>query len=70
MVEKKIKLNAKKVEYKYNLNHYESLQRLMFERISVSGYQDNFILKGRLLLAAMFSVENKTTKDMDATLPE
>lgn len=70
MVEKKIKLNAKKVEYKYNLNHYESLQRLMFERISVSGYQNNFILKGRLLLAAMYSVENKTTKDMDATLPE
>lgn len=69
-MQKKINLNAKRVEYKYNLNHYESLQRLMFERISVSGYQDDFILKGRLLLMAMFSVENKTIKDMDATLPE
>ncbi len=46
MVEGKIKLKAKELEDKYNLNYYESLQRFMFERISVSKYQDNFILKG------------------------
>ena len=72
MVEEKIKLKAKELEEKYNLNYYESLQRFMFERIleriSVSEYQDNFILKGGLLLAAMFGVENRTTKDMDTTI--
>lgn len=72
MVEEKVKLKAKEFEDKYNLNYYESLQRFMFERIleriSVSEYQDNFILKGGLLLAAMFGVENRTTKDMDTTI--
>lgn len=72
MVEERIKLKAKELEEKYNLNYYESLQRFMFERIleriSVSKYQDNFILKGGLLLAAMFGVENRTTKDMDTTI--
>ncbi len=72
MVEEKIKLKAKEFEDKYNINYYESLQRFMFERIleriSVSQYQDNFILKGGLLLAAMFGVENRTTKDMDTTI--
>lgn len=63
---------AKELEKKYNLEYYEVLQRFMFERIleriSVSKYQDNFILKGGLLLAAMFGVENRTTKDMDTTI--
>ena len=72
MVEEKIKLKAKELEDKYNLNYYESLQRFMFERIleriSISEYQDNFILKGGLLLAAIFGVENRTTKDMDTTI--
>ena len=72
MVEEKIKLKAKELEDMYNINYYESLQRFMFERIleriSVSEYQDNFILKGGLLLAAMFGVENRTTKDMDTTI--
>ena len=72
MVEEKIKLKVQELEDKYNLNYYESLQRFMFERIleriSISKYQDNFILKGGLLLAAMFGVENRTTKDMDTTI--
>ncbi len=65
-------IRIKEIEKKYNLEHYEALQRFMFERIleriSVSKYQDNFILKGGLLLSAMFGVENRTTKDMDATI--
>ena len=72
MGEEVIKLKAKEFEDKYNLNYYELLQRFMFERIleriSVSKYQDNFILKGGLLLAAMFGVENRTTKDMDTAI--
>lgn len=69
---KELKEKSKELERKYKLNHYELLQRFMFERIleriSVSEYQDNFILKGGLLLAAMFGVENRTTKDMDTTI--
>lgn len=67
-----IKEKAKDIERTYNLNHYEMLQRYMFERILerilVSKYQDNFILKGGLLLSAMFGIDNRTTKDMDTTI--
>ena len=67
-----IKRLAKEIENKYNLNYYEILQRYMFERvlerISVCRYQDNFILKGGLLLSAMFGIGNRMTKDMDATI--
>lgn len=67
-----IKRLAKEIENKYDLNYYEILQRYMFERvlerISVSKYQENFILKGGLLLSAMFGINNRMTKDMDATI--
>lgn len=67
-----IKKRAKIIEKNNNLNHYEVLQRYMFERIleriSVSEYRNNFILKGGLLLSAMFGVDNRTTKDMDTTI--
>lgn len=67
-----IKRLAKEIENKYDLNYYEILQRYMFERvlerISVSKYQDNFILKGGLLLSAMFGIDNRMTKDMDTTI--
>jgi len=67
-----IKALAKTIEKEHNLNYYEILQRFMFERIleriSVSKYKDNFILKGGLLLSAMFGIDNRTTKDMDTTI--
>ncbi len=67
-----IKRLAKEIEIKYDLNYYEILQRYMFERvlerISLSKYHDNFILKGGLLLSAMFGIDNRMTKDMDATI--
>lgn len=67
-----IKRLAKEIENKYDLNYYEILQGYMFERvlerISVSKYQDNFILKGGLLLSAMFGIGNRMTKDMDTTI--
>lgn len=56
----------KLLEKKYGISHYELLQRYMFERvlerITVSNYKDNFILKGGLLLSAMFGIDNRTTK--------
>ena len=69
---KSLKEKAKEIERKYKLNHYELLQRFMFERIleriSFSKYQENFILKGGLLLSALFGIDNRTTKDMDTTI--
>lgn len=43
------------------------LERLL-ERISVSKYQRNFILKGGFLIAAMVGLDTRTTMDMDATI--
>ena len=69
---KELKEKSKELERKYKLNHYELLQRFMFERIleriSVSKYQENFILKGGLLLSALFGIDNRTTRDMDTTI--
>lgn len=35
------------------------------ERLSVSEYKDNFILKGGFYLSTLFGVENRTTMDID-----
>lgn len=70
--EKTFKENINKVKKNYNLSYYEVLQRYMFERIleriSLSKYRDNFVLKGGLLLSAIFGIDNRTTKDMDTTI--
>lgn len=43
------------------------LERLL-ERISVSKYQRNFILKGGFLIAAMVGLDTRATMDMDVTI--
>lgn len=43
------------------------LERLL-ERISVSNYKDNFILKGGMLVSAMLGIDSRTTMDMDTTI--
>ena len=43
------------------------LERLL-ERISISRYQQNFILKGGFLIAAMVGLDTRATMDMDATI--
>ena len=66
---KELNKKAKEIEKKCNLQHLEIYQRFMFERIleriSNSKYRDNFILKGGLLLSAMFGIESRSTRDMD-----
>ncbi|WP_071441045.1 nucleotidyl transferase AbiEii/AbiGii toxin family protein [Traorella massiliensis] len=50
----------------------EILQIYMFEkiieRLSVSPYKNNFILKGGLLISAILGIEERTTMDMDTTI--
>lgn len=43
------------------------LERLL-ERISMSKYKDNFILKGGMLISAMLGIDSRTTMDMDTTI--
>lgn len=43
------------------------LERFL-ERITVSSYKNNFILKGGMLIASMVGIGTRTTMDMDATI--
>ena len=43
------------------------MERLL-ERISLSSYQNHFILKGGLLIAAIVGLDTRATMDMDATI--
>ena len=43
------------------------LERLL-ERISVSRYKDNFILKGGMLISAILGMSSRATMDMDTTV--
>jgi len=40
----------------------------LLERISISKYKDNFILKGGMLISAMLGIDSRTTMDMDTTI--
>lgn len=57
---------------KYNITPNEVLQNYMFERIlerlSVSQYKNNFILKGGLLLSSIMGISTRTTMDMDTSV--
>lgn len=55
-----------------NISVNEVLQNYMFERIlerlSVSKYKHNFILKGGLLLSSIMGIDTRTTMDMDTCI--
>ena len=59
---------AKKLVKQTGLTQLEIYQRFMFERIleriSLSKYKNNFILKGGLLLSTMLGIDNRSTRDM------
>ena len=57
---------AKKVEAEIILRNY-MLERVL-ERISISDYKHDFILKGGMLIAAMVGFDARSTMDMDATI--
>lgn len=64
--EEEFKSKAKQFAKDFSLTIYEVYQKYMFERvlerISVSKYQDNFILKGGLLLSAIMGNINRFTR--------
>lgn len=55
-----------------NLHAQEVLQIFMFERmlerLSLSPYKKNFVLKGGLLISFMIGISERTTMDMDTTV--
>jgi len=57
---------------KHNLNPQILLTRFfierLLERVSLSKYKNNFILKGGILISAMVGVDFRMTKDMDFTI--
>lgn len=56
----------KRISAQLILQNY-MLERLL-ERVSVSKYRNNFILKGGFLIAAMVGLDTRATMDMDATI--
>lgn len=63
---------SKEIAKESGLTQLEIYQRFMFERIleriSVSKYNNNFILKGGLLLSAMLGIDSRSTRDMDISI--
>lgn len=63
---------ANNLASQYNISTNEVLQNYMFERIleriSVSRYKNNFILKGGLLLSSIMGIDTRTTMDMDTCI--
>ena len=63
---------ANNLAKQYDIRANEVLQNYMFERIleriSVSKYKNNFILKGGLLLSSIMGIDTRTTMDMDTCI--
>lgn len=55
--------NEKNVDFNTLLRLY--MYDRFIERLSLSKYKDNFILKGGFYLSTLFGVENRTTMDID-----
>lgn len=69
---KELKNKIKTKAHENNLEPQDIMQMYFFERllyrISISKYKNNFILKGGLLLSAIFGDERRTTQDMDTMI--
>ena len=67
-----LKIKVKERAHAYNLEPQDIMQMYFFERllyrISISEYKYNFILKGGLLLSAIFGDERRTTQDRDTMI--
>lgn len=60
-IAKENKVSAQSVLQTYMLERF-------LERISISKYKENFILKGGMLISAMLGIDSRTTMDIDTTI--
>jgi len=69
---KQLKDLIKNMAREKNINpqvlHRMYMMERLLERISLSEYKSNFILKGGMLVAALIGVDIRATVDMDATM--
>ena len=67
-----IKDKLKNITVKRNLDFNTLLRLHMYdrfiERLAISEYRDNFILKGGFYLSTLFGLENRSTKDIDTAI--
>jgi len=63
-----IKNMAKKNNLIANTVLQNYMMERFLERVSVSKYRDNFVLKGGFLIAAMVGIDMRSTMDMDTTI--
>lgn len=67
-----LKGSIRSMAEKKKLRAQEVLQMFLFERVlerlAKSPYQNNFILKGGLLISSMIGISERTTMDMDTTV--
>ena len=56
----------KKISAQLVLQNY-MLERFL-ERVSLSRYRDNYIIKGGFLIASMIGLDSRATMDMDVTI--
>ena len=64
-----IKSKLKNISKEKNIDFNTLLRLYMYdrfiERLSISKYKDNFILKGGFYLSTFFGIENRNTMDID-----
>ena len=69
-----IKDKLKNISVKRNLDFNTLLRLYMYdrfvERLAVSKYRDNFILKGGFYLSTLFGLESRSTKDIDTAIKD
>jgi predicted nucleotidyltransferase component of viral defense system len=63
-----IKNKAKQTGAPANTLLHSFMMERLLERVSLSPYRENLILKGGFLIAAMVGIDRRNTMDMDATV--
>lgn len=64
----KIRNIAKKKNVDFNTVFRLYMYDRFIERLAISKYKDNFIIKGGFYLSVLFGVENRATMDIDAAI--
>ncbi len=65
-IKDKLRNVANKKEISFNTILRLYMYDRFIERLAMSEYKDNFILKGGFYLSTLFGIENRTTMDIDA----
>ena len=69
-----VKDKLKNIAIKRNIDFNTLLRLYMYdrfiERLAVSKYRDNFILKGGFYLSTLFGLESRSTKDIDTAIKD